>query len=140
MNISAVDPERRTFDSVPASAQAARRYVGEVLRPRGASETIIRDFQLVVSELVANVIEHGDRSRLTVFCDFTDPQWWDIGVVGGKELAKHPMTPSETWTITGNEHTSGRGLGIVRQLMDEIITDMSNGQVSVRCRRRRIEG
>ena len=136
MNISAIDRERRTFDAVPASAQTARKYVGEILRSRAAPEPLIQDFQLVISELVANVIEHDDGSGLAVFYDFTDPQWWDIGVVGGKVRAKDPITPPETWTITGNEQASGRGLGIVRQLMDEILTDMSNSQVSVRCRRR----
>jgi len=137
VNTGAVEREGRTFDAIPTSAHAARKYIGEILRPRGASETIIRDFQLVVSELVANVIEHGDGSRLTVSCDFTDPQWWDVGVVGGSNINTSKMKQPSGWTVAGNEHISGRGLGIVRQLMDDVITDISEGLVSVRCRRRR---
>lgn len=138
MNISAVDREKQTFEVAPDSARAVRNYIGEILHQRGASETVIRDFQLVVSELVANVIEHCDGSELTVFSDFSDPQWWDIGVVGGKSMDGKLMGQPETWTIAGNGHTSGRGLGIVRQLMDDIITDTTDGRVSVQCRRRRV--
>lgn len=137
MNLSAVDRQQWTFDAVPESARAARRFVGEILRLRGAPEAIIRDFELVVSELVANVIEHGGGSGLTVFSDFSDRQWWDIGVVGEKTISENQMTHPDAWRVAGSEHASGRGLGIVRQLMDDVVTDTTDGQVSVRCRRAR---
>lgn len=137
MNINSVDREQRTFEAIPQSARAARTFVSETLRQRGASESIIRDYQLVVSELVANAIEHGDGSGLTIFSDFSDHQWWNIEVVGGNSGSANSMTEPEAWTVTGSEHTSGRGLGIVRQLMDDIIAVTTDGRVSIRCLRRR---
>lgn len=139
MNIRAADSEQRTFEVVPESARAARQFIGQILRQRGASETTVRDYQLVVSELVANVIEHGDGSGLTVSSDFSDPEWWDIGVIGGEVVDENPIKQPEVWTVAGNGHVSGRGLGIVRQLMDDIVTDTSDDRHRVRCRRRRAE-
>ncbi len=139
MNLSAVDREHQIFDAVPASARAARKFVGEILRQRSAPNSVVVDFRLVASELVSNVIEHGDGSGLTVLIDFSDHHWWEIGVVAGTTLSSSKMQQPNEWTIAGNEDRTGRGLGIVRQLMDEVITTVSEGLVSVRCRRRRTE-
>lgn len=139
MNLSAVDREHQIFDAVTASAQAARKFVGAILGQRSAPDSVVVDFRLVVSELVSNVIEHGDGTVLTVFVDFSDHDWWEIEVVGGIALSSRKIKQPNEWTIAATEEGTGRGLGIVRQLMDEVITNVSDGNVSVRCRRRRTD-
>ena len=139
MNISAVDREQRIFEAVGASASAAREFVGEILHIRDAPVQVVVDFKLVVSELVANAIEHGDGDGLTVGVDFSDHQWWEIEVISRLAKNGNDMRQPNEWAVAGNEHSSGRGLGIVRKLMDDVVTEISDGLVSVRCRQRRIE-
>jgi len=139
MNISAVDREQQIFEAIPASAGGARKFVGEILRLRDAPDSVVVDFQLVVSELVANAIEHGDGDGLTVRVDCSDHHWWEIEVVSGLANNGYKIQQSKELEIAGNEHSSGRGLGIVRKLMDDVVTDISAGLVTVRCRQRRVE-
>ena len=139
MNSSAVHREQQTFEPVPTSARAARQFITETLRTNGADAQVIKDFVLVVSELATNIIEHGDGSSLVIYLDVTDPRWWEVEVVGGAATPPAQLLQPETWTVASADDASGRGLGIVRHLMDEISTGSHDGQVSVRCRRRRAE-
>jgi anti-sigma regulatory factor (Ser/Thr protein kinase) len=139
MKPSAVDREQRTLEAVPTSARAARQFVAETLREHGASTQVIKDYVLVVSELSTNIIEHGDGSSLVIYLDVADPGWWDIEVVGGASAPPAQLLRPETWTVASADDASGRGLGIVRHLMDEIATGSNGGQVSIRCRHRRTE-
>ncbi len=139
MNFSAVDREQQTFEAVPTSARAARQFVTETLRAHGAGPQLIMDYALVVSELVTNIIEHGDGSRLVIYLDVADPEWWEVEVVGGAPTAPARLLDPDTWTVAGVDDVSGRGLGIVRHLMNDISTGSESGQVSVRCRRLKTE-
>lgn len=139
MNVGAIDREQRTFEAVPTSARAARQFVIEILRQHGATTTVIGDYALVVSELATNIIEHGNGSRLVICVDVADPEWWEVEVVGGTPATSNQVLQPDTWTVAGAEQASGRGHGIVRHLMDHVATDTTDGQVSIRCRRRRAE-
>ena len=139
MNLGSVDREQQMFYPVPESARAARKFVGEILRRRNAPESVIVDFKLVVSELVANAIEHGDGSELTVVADFSDDHWWEVGVVGGSIAGQDKLKSAINGSVAGHEIASGRGLGIVKHLMNDVITDISDGRVRIRGRRRRIK-
>jgi anti-sigma regulatory factor (Ser/Thr protein kinase) len=139
MNSSAIDREERTFEAVPTSARAARQFVMELLRRHGATDAAVGDCGLVISELVTNVIEHGDGSAFVIYLDVTDPEWWDIEVVGGATDTPQLVREPETWTVAGADDVSGRGLGIVRHLMDRVTVDIAGERFSVRCRRRRSE-
>ena len=139
MNTSAIDREQRTFESVPTSARAARQFATELLLRYGATPTAVDDCALVISELVTNIIEHGDGSTFVIVLDVSDPEWWDIEVTSGAPDAPQLVLEPETWAVAGAEDVSGRGLGIVRHLMDHVSTDSTGGQLSVRCRRRRSE-
>ena len=138
MNAHAIDRVQQTFEAVPTSARAARQFVSNTLRAHGAAKNVITDYALVVSELTTNIIEHGDGSDLVIFLDVADPEWWGMEVVGGASPASRVLDPS-SWMVAAADEPSGRGLGIVRHLMDEIVTDTADGQLSVRCRRRRTE-
>jgi anti-sigma regulatory factor (Ser/Thr protein kinase) len=135
MTSNASDREQQTFEAVPTSARAARRFVSDTLRAHGAGLQLIKDFALVVSELATNIIEHGDGSRLVIYLDVADPQWWELEVVGGATTAPSQLRDPDTWTVAGVDNTSGRGLGIVRRLMHDITTGSTAGQFSIRCRR-----
>jgi anti-sigma regulatory factor (Ser/Thr protein kinase) len=99
----------------------------------------VADFALVVSELTTNIIEHGDGSSLIIFVDVSDPASWELEVVGGQCLAESRVLRPETWAVAGADDPSGRGLGIVRHLMDEVSAESQDDQVSIRCRKNRIE-
>ena len=137
MNGSAVDREQHVFEAVPTSARAGRQFVTDTLREHGATIKVISDYALAVSELVTNIIEHGNGSNLTILLDVADPNWWEVEVVGGASGAPNHLLHPETWAVADEDEASGRGLGIVRHLMDEIISHTDAGQVSIRCRRRR---
>jgi anti-sigma regulatory factor (Ser/Thr protein kinase) len=137
MNSSAVDREHQTFEAVPISARSARRFVTETLCLHGASAGIISDYALAVSELASNIIEHGDGSSLSIYLDVTDREWWDVEVVGGSMTPPDTLPEPDSWRVAGSHEPSGRGLGIVRHLMDDIVTSTSGNQISIRCRKRR---
>jgi len=86
--------------------------------------------------LVSNIIEHGDGLELSLALSAT-PDAWELSVVGGRCTPESLVLRPEKWSVAGADEDSGRGLGIVRQLMDEISVDTSAGTVSVNCRRRR---
>ncbi len=123
--------------AVPASAHDARIFISASLRQSHAPAGVIADYQLTVSELASNVIEHGDGTELTIIVDMSDPQWWQVEVACSiADGATHILHP-ESWVVTGMDHASGRGLGIVRLLMDDIVVTHDDGRVRIRCRQRR---
>jgi anti-sigma regulatory factor (Ser/Thr protein kinase) len=135
----AIDREQRTFDAVATSARSARQFVTDLLRQHGAATAAIDDCTLVVSELVTNIIEHGDGSEFVILLDVTDPAWWEIEVTGGAVGVPQLVLEPDTWTVARPDDVSGRGLGIVRHLMDQVVTNSAGGRLSVRCRRRRTD-
>jgi anti-sigma regulatory factor (Ser/Thr protein kinase) len=139
MNANALEREQQGFAAVPTSARAARQFVAAALRRHGAAPKVISDYALVVSELVTNIIEHGDGSSMVIFLDVADADWWEVEVVGGSVTSPSTLLEPEKWAVASADKPSGRGLGIVRHLMDDIVARTDTGQVSIRCRRRRIE-
>ena len=139
MSASAIDRVQRIFEAVPTSARAARQFVADTLRLHGATTGVISDYSLVVSELATNIIEHGDGSSWVIFVDVTDSDWWEVEVVGGVSDPPARVLQPDTWSVAAADEISGRGLGIVRHLMDQITADETDGQVGIRCRRRRTE-
>ena len=137
MNEGRPQSKVRTFASLPASCRAARVFVGDFLRTQGASDALIKDYQLVVSELAANVVEHGAGSELTVVLDVSDPLWWDLKVTDGPAFSRSQVLRPHAWIVAHPRQVSGRGLGIVRHLMDDIAVTDTDGHITVRCRRRR---
>ncbi|MEP7115142.1 MAG: ATP-binding protein [Ilumatobacteraceae bacterium] len=137
MKASALDREQRSFEAVPASARAARRFVADSLRAHGATAQVVNDYVLVASELTSNIIEHGNGSSMEILIDASDPDWWDVEVVGVSSTTHEQLLRPETWTVAGTDEATGRGHGIVRHLMDEISCNANAGYFSVRCRRRR---
>jgi len=137
MAVGTTDQERRAFAAVPASARFARMFVGDALHRLGAGALIVSDYQLVVSELASNVIEHGDGTDMIVSIDVADPLWWQVEVADGPAFTNGKAPQLDAWVVADPRQFSGRGLGIVRELMDDIVIASSGDHVSVCCRRRR---
>jgi anti-sigma regulatory factor (Ser/Thr protein kinase) len=130
------DREAQSFINVPDSARAARAFIARTLRNHGATSSVVEDFELIVGELAANAIEHGDGPNLYVTVDFTDARWWDVEISGASgAVDEHVLDPLQ-WQIAGPEAESGRGLGITRALVDDIVTSAEPHWLSIRCRRR----
>lgn len=139
MNHHDREKQRRFFDAVAESPRAARQFATTVLIACAAPPPVIRDLTLVVSELVTNFVEHAVDRPVEVVVVVADPEWWEVEVVGGAGLDSKRMPDPAHWRLAPAEQPSGRGLGIVRQLMDDVAIDVGADRVSVRCRRRRDE-
>lgn len=126
----------RTLPSSPASARQAREFVSGELRRLAAGADVVDDLDLIVSELMANSIQHGDGGDIVVRVDAPSAKWFSITVTNGVASSLPPMDPT-TWKVAATDLPSGRGLGIVRRLADEIAVTEAAGLVHVTCRRRR---
>ena len=81
------------FQAVPSTARPARRFVADTLRAQGATNDEILDIALVASELVSNIIEHGDGLELSLALSAT-PEAWELSVVGGRCSPGEPCAQS----------------------------------------------
>jgi RNA polymerase sigma-B factor len=125
----------RIYQSEPVSARAAREFVAAELLRADASTSAIDDLGLIVSELVANSIQHGDGGVIAVRVDPDSGASFAVTVGSGVAAKRPPMDPA-TWTVSPPHQPSGRGLGIVRQLADEITVALESGRLDITCRRR----
>ena len=126
----------RVYPSTPFSAREAREFVASALRRAEASESAVDDMGLIVSELVANSIEHGDGGDIVVRVDHDLGEWFAVTVGNGLGTRRPPIDPA-AWTVATADERSGRGLGIVRQLADEIEVTLETDRLDITCRRRR---
>jgi anti-sigma regulatory factor (Ser/Thr protein kinase) len=92
----------------------------------------VADLELVVAELVTNAVEHGTGSGVVVELDI-DPSVVTVSVTsgGGADLGG----PSD-WVMPPVGSTSGRGLALVRALVDDVEWSMTDGRTTVRVVRR----
>lgn len=137
----ATTPGRRVsrhFRLRPLEVRAARAFVTDELRRNDATPQQIDLMCLAVSELAANAVAHGGRSGWTVGLKATR-QWYTMDVSGGGAPADSLIFQPERWEIAEADRPSGRGLGIVRELMDEVSVRTWRGQVRVICRLRRLD-
>lgn len=136
LRTSSLGTYSRSYESSALSSGAARAFTSSALETLGAPSSIVRDFELAISELTANFIEHGNGSAILVVVDFTNPNWWEVETIGFADNVGHNVTHPDTWSIATPMAQAGRGLGIVREMMDNIIVLSFGPWVSVRCRRR----
>jgi len=126
----------RDFTSAPQSTRLARAFVTDELVRLGAPPATLSKLDLIVSELMANSIQYGDGSNIVVLVDATSPAWYTVTVCNGLHGQRPPMNPA-AWAVAANDLPSGRGLGIIAQLADDVIVDEHAGQLHITCRLRR---
>lgn len=130
-------PTGSGWHHVPADGRAsssARRHVAAWLRGHGADRRVIDDLSLAASELAANVVQHGDATELWVRLLDTDPLRWTLEVVGGRNPLPPQLSDPQHWVISRPDSPHGRGLGIVRTVVDEIEVSTERGGLAIRCR------
>ena len=125
-----------TVERVVARAETSelaslRRRVGAAVRAAGAPDDVARDFELVVSELATNVIRHTEAADLIVTVSATDERW-SLEVTRADGLGDPSLLLAPSRSERG-----GRGLLIVRSVMDEVDVVGEPGRRAVRCSRRR---
>lgn len=131
--MSAHQPGRheRQFAAVPGSPKAARDFVAGVLAGERAAPAVIADFRLIVSELVANAVQHGGQ-MVVVEVRTDDPSRFEVRVSGGR-LPDRFSDPAQ-WRINDPEAAGGRGLGIVKDRMRDVrVTHDERGSAVVVC-------
>lgn len=119
------------------ASTVSRRHVETWLRTRGATPAEIDDLSLVASELAANVVQHGDAHELLVRLDDSDSSRWTLEVVGGRNLLPAHLADPTSWEVSRPQDTHGRGLGIVRKVVDAVEVLIELDVLTIRCHRLR---
>jgi anti-sigma regulatory factor (Ser/Thr protein kinase) len=114
-----------------SNVSAARRFVRSELGGR-APEPVLSDLMLVTSELVTNAFEHGSGS--VVLTVRSDDDGASVTVTSRGEADTLPDVDS--WTTARADRISGRGLGIVRQIADDIDVERSADTIVITVHRR----
>ena len=115
-----------------SNVSAARRFVRDQVAAQ-APEEALNDLMLITSELVTNAFEHGAPGpvRVTVHVDHGGAL---LTVTSRGDHARVPAV--DDWTTASADRISGRGLGIVRQIADDIDVERSDDLVTITVRRR----
>lgn len=129
----------RQFRRLPPDVRSARVFAADVLRVLGATATDIEAFELAVSELGSNAVTHSSRASWTVGIQ-AEGDWYTLDVSGGTATPDNVIFHTERWAIAESGEPSGRGLGIVHELMDDVTVERRRGTVRVVCRLRRSNG
>jgi len=122
---------------VPARASSvgrARHAVATFLTANAVPSVVVDDLELVISELVTNAVIHPVASE--------QPVRVSVRVGSGVQLdvahhgASSALPPVEMWQLAPPTERSGRGLGIVRRLCDEVQVTQDGPWAVVACGRR----
>lgn len=116
-----------TVDADVANLARVRNYVASVARESGASDHIVEQLELAVSELATNAIQYDPAETLTVVmrCDGTS---WTVDVSSADGLVDIDAS-----TQPDPEQLSGRGLFLVDAMMDRLELVKINGRNHIRC-------
>lgn len=127
---------RMVFASGVSTARDARTFVTSTMAQEPAARAM-EAARLIVSELVSNAVQHGGPAdEIIVELDLSSSLWVGIEVIGGRDELQSVASPSE-WSVASPDQPTGRGLGIVRSLAEEVGLATRDGFVVVRCRVRR---
>jgi serine/threonine-protein kinase RsbW len=116
----------------PDDVAEARHAVVRFLAARGVDSGVIEDMKLITSELVTNAVVHGPRGTINIEVDAGD----DIILTVSNEGPAQAIPPIDQWRTVSPLAPSGRGLGIVRRLCDDVAVLEIDGSTVVVCRRR----
>lgn len=116
-----------TVDADVANLGRLREHVGSAARASGASDEIVEQLQLVVSELATNAMQYNDGDELTVAVA-GDGSGWTIDVSNADGL-----TDIGAPTLPTPSALDGRGLFLVDALMDRVELVERDGHLHVRC-------
>ena len=110
----------------------ARREVRNLLVDHRLATDIVDDLALVVAELMTNAVEHGSGRRVIVEIEIHPDV---VSITVDHDGAADLGDPS-SWTMPPKETRSGRGLALVRSLVDDVEWSAAAGRLRVRVDRR----
>ena len=106
-------------------AKRARQAVQQHCDGR-VDDTVVEQARLAASELVTNAFEHCTSGIVTL----------DVSIAGeavvltvtspGSNTARG-IPPVNAWRVSPPTHPSGRGLGMIRRIADEVVVDAGAG-------------
>ena len=113
----------------PAELSGVRSGVRAYVENSGGDSGIADDFELVVSELATNVIEHTSSNTITVVIERTRTAWViEVADVQDTSLLDDVSLPPAT-------SLTGRGLFVVRSLVDTLEVIETAAGCAMRCMR-----
>ena len=112
----------------PDELSGLRRVVREYIESAGGDPTTADDLELVTSELATNVIEHTTSSTITITIERT-PDAWMIEVSDVED----PFVLSDVAVLPATSQRAGRGLFVVRSLVDELEVVETSTSRALRC-------
>ena len=118
---------------------AARHALVEHLSRHGVSSMVVDDLELVASELITNAIVHPKpmpQAVVQVHVEVADLVAMTVANVGSARA----IPPVEAWLPAAPGALSGRGLGIVRRLCDDVAVEQRGELAVVSCRRHLPDG
>jgi anti-sigma regulatory factor (Ser/Thr protein kinase) len=116
----------------PADVSQARHAVAGYLAAHGVSSIVVDDMELVTSELVTNAVVHGRHGAIGVEVDAESEIVVTVSNLGPAQA----IPPIDDWQAASPLAPSGRGLGIVRRLCDDVAVLEIDDTTVVVCRRR----
>lgn len=106
-----------------------RRVVRRYVEAAGGDESTADDLELVTSELATNVIEHSASPTITVTIERTATAWLlEVADVEDRFLLADIALPPSS-------EPAGRGLFVVRSLVDDLEVVETPTSRALRCRR-----
>ena len=120
---------RCELDADLAEVGAARRFVRRNLIDAPAE--LAADAQLVASELVTNAVEHGTGGPVVfeLMCDD------HVVALTVESVGPAPgVRDVDEWQVASVERITGRGLGIVRSIADQVVVSRRNGRLVITAR------
>lgn len=118
----------------PENVSVARRTIGQFLGQYGVPATMVDEMQLVASELVTNAMLHGRAGPIGVGVQVHPAVDVTLNVRNAGPVSAIP--PVAAWRPPNGLVASGRGLGIVRTLTDDVEVHGDDEHAEVTCRRR----
>ena len=115
---------------------SVRRAVASFLLDRGVSSFLVDDIRLITSELVTNAILHGKFGLISVELEVEDEIHLRVTGIGPATA----LPPVDHWRPAAPAALAGRGLGIVRQLADDVGVEGDADHTTVSVRRRVPDG
>lgn len=134
---STTRPESRLELEVPPHAVSvgrARHAVATFLAANAVPTVVVDDFELITSELVTNAVIHPVVTERPVRVSVSVGSGVQLEVAHDGPSSALP--PVERWQLAPPTERSGRGLGIVRRLCDEIQVSQDGPWAIVACGRR----
>ena len=115
-----------TLEAAAAQVAHARRFVRRTVED--ADPAVLDDLQLIASELFTNAVEHGASDAVEMVVSQRHDR---VSVTVDSRGPSPGVGPATEWRVADADALSGRGLGIVRELADDLIVERDGDEFIV---------